>query len=122
MKARHRLREFYRSHVIQKAITKYRLRGEYFPLIVGAKRIGLGISGWHRKKYFRYQVLHYDINNPGMYFYNAVGMPVPNRFITKRVTVGGFDRLIGYLKLHVDPSERYVPQEEAEAEDEDEDE
>ncbi len=52
--------------------------------------------------------MHYDIHNPASCFYGAVGRPMPSRFIIKRVTVGSYGRLIGYLKLHVEPEKRYV--------------
>ena len=101
---------------MKKYVVVEKMRGEHMGLIVGARNMGIGLSGWLRKNSWRYQVIHYDINNPASFFYGAVGMPVPARFIIKRVTVGSFDRLIGYLKLHVAPDQRFVSKEETEDE------
>lgn len=120
MKVRNRYRERNRSASMKKYLTVGKMRDQHASLIVGAKRVGIGLRGWLRKESWRYQAIHYDINHPGTYFYGAVGMPVPDRFITKRVTVGSYDRLIGYLKLHVEPDQRYIEREEDEEEEEDE--
>lgn len=120
MKVRNRYRSRNRSASLKKYVTVQKMRNEHIGLIVGARRLGMGLKGWLRKESWRYQVIHYDINDPAMHFYDAVGMPIPARLILKLVTVGSYDRLIGYLKLHVDPENRYVEKKEEVEEVEDE--
>lgn len=108
MKVRNRYRSRNHSASMKKYVTLDKMRNEHMGLIIGARNMGIGLSGWLRKNSWRYQVIHYDINNPASFFYGAVGMPMPSRFIIKRVTVGSFDRLIGYLKLHVEPHQRHA--------------
>lgn len=67
---------------------------------------GMVFKGWFRGSRVKYQVAHLDYSNAGSAFYRAIGIPLPNKFITHRVTVGGLDRLLGYLKLHVTQEER----------------
>lgn len=122
MKVRNKHRKRNHSASMKKYLAVGKMRDQHASLLIGAKRLGIGLRGWLRKESWRYQVIHYDINHPGTFFYGAMGMPVPDRFIIKRVTVGSYDRLIGYLKLHVEPDQRYISSEEAEAEAEDEDE
>jgi hypothetical protein len=104
---------------MKKYMAMCKLRDKYADLVVGGLRVGLSINGWERNGRFRYQVMHWDVDNASFAFYRAVGIQPPRRFAIKRVTVGSFDRMIGYLKLHIEPNQRYVRREgEEEVEDE----
>ena len=100
-----------RLHVIKRML----FRNE--ALLRAAGRKGIVLKGWITRGRPRYQVIHMDITNPAHMFYAAVGAPMPAKFAVKRVTVGGLDRLVGYLKLHTTPSEREHEQEKIDASD-----
>lgn len=100
-----------RLHIVKRML----FRNE--ALLRAAARHGLTIKGWIPRGHPRYQVIHMDMSNPAHMFYSAIGAPMPDRFILKRITVGGLDRLLGYLKLHTTPSEREREQEKIDASD-----
>lgn len=89
-----------RVHIAKSLLMRHRV------LIHAATANGMAFKGWFRGNRVRYQVAHLDYTKAGSGFYQAIGIPLPPRFIMQRVTVGGLDRLIGYLKLQVPQAER----------------
>ena len=87
-------------HIAKSMLMRHRV------LIHAATANGMAFKGWFRGNRVRYQVAHLDYTKAGSGFYQAIGIPLPPRFIMQRVTVGGLDRLIGYLKLQVPQAER----------------
>lgn len=91
-------------------------------LLRAATVAGMRFKGWFRDGHPRYQVMHLDLNSAAGAFYRAIGVPLPLKFATRCVTVGGLTRLVGYLKLHVTQADRDNAEEEileSEVEDED---
>ena len=111
-------------HIAKSMLMRHRV------LIHAATANGMAFKGWFRGDRVRYQVAHLDYTKAGSGFYQAIGTPLPPRFIMQRVTVGGLDRLLGYLKLHVTQEERdeaaerlgQMKKQEREEDEEDEDE
>lgn len=91
-------------------------------LLRAATVAGMRFKGWFRDGHPRYQVMHLDLNSGAGAFYRAIGVPLPLKFATRCVTVGGLTRLVGYMKLHVTQADRDNAEEEileSEAEDDD---
>jgi hypothetical protein len=106
-----------RIHIAKSLLMRHR------KLLYAAAAVnGLGFRAWIRDGHPRYQVLHYDNASPAALFYRAIGTPLPPKFATRFVTVGGLTRLIGYLKLHISQEQRDIAEEEileSEVEDDD---
>lgn len=105
-----------RIHIAKSLLIQHR------KLLYAARLNGLAFRAWIRDGHPRYQVLHYDNASPAAMFYRAIGAPLPMKFTSRYVTVGGLTRLIGYLKLHITQEQRDNAEEEileSEVEDED---
>jgi len=91
-------------------------------LLRAATLAGMRFKGWFRDGHPRYQVMHLDLDSAAGAFYRAIGVPLPVKFATRCVTVGGLTRLVGYMKLHVTQADRDNAEEEileSEVEDDD---
>lgn len=108
----------------KKAFIVHRMQAEHAPLIFGARRLGLGFKGYVYRNSYRFQITHIDLSNPRVMFYQALGINMPDEFVLRRYTVGGYERLMAYLKLHVPEHNRVateVDEDAVEVVDEDED-